>query len=152
MIGTINEKMRCVDLDEHESFPAILIAVQDGLRQPLLRDLTAKGYLVFEARSEVEVLHIVVTQSRPICLLVAEANMITHQFARALKPYRRELQVLFVSRDSNSSFIVRDAEKTAARIQQMLKPPKKIAGKPQKNWLIKSDVGAAQLVTSSGEL
>jgi CheY-like chemotaxis protein len=106
-------------------FPTILVAAEEGLRQALIHSLEVDGYLVFDARNEAEALAIIVNQSRPIHILLADVNMNGHELARTLEPYRKEMQVLFVTVDPPGLSDALDLESALARVRRVLTPPKK---------------------------
>jgi CheY-like chemotaxis protein len=125
VIAEPNEKLKC--LEKRDGFPTILVAAENGLRQRLVRTLAADGYLVLDARNEVEALHIVISHSRPIHILFADVNMNGYDLARTLKSYRPEMRALFVTVHSQGLSDSLDPETTLAKVRQLLKLPKEIA-------------------------
>lgn len=80
-----------------ESFPTILIAATEELLSDLKQRLQPDGYLVFEATKESEALHVVISQSRRIDVLLADVNMGGPTLAATLKRYRPEMRIMFVA-------------------------------------------------------
>lgn len=105
------------------SLPSIIIAAKDGLRQMLARSLRMDGYQVFEAGSEAEVWHIVIGQSRPINILLADIEIDGIALARTLRPYRPEMQALFVSADPQELSESLNPDTALLRIREALKLP-----------------------------
>ena len=122
MIGVPNGKAKRIE--EQESFPTILIATDAGSRQALVRNLWLDGYLVFEASCEAEALFFVISQSRPIHVLLTDADIEGRKLARTLKLYRREMQALFVTLNPKQSLSDGlNPEIAVAKVRELLKVP-----------------------------
>ena len=109
--------------EEPVSLPSIIVAAKDGLRQTLARGLEVQGYQVFEAENEAEALHIVIGQSRPINILLADTELDGHNLARTLQPYRPEMQALFVSADPQDLSGSLNPESALLKVREALKLP-----------------------------
>lgn len=152
MISVPNGKPKRIE--EQEAFPTILIAADAGSRHALARSLRLDGYLVFEASDEAEALFLVVSQSRPIHVLLADANIEGRKLARTLKLYRREMQEIFVTLNPKQSLSDGlNPEVAVARIRERLKVPGQIAADARANrpvtFLGNSPLHAVQRVASS---
>ncbi len=126
MIGAPNGKTKRIE--EQESFPTILVATDPESRHALVRNLWLDGYLVFEASCEADALFFVVSQSRPIHVLLTDANIEGRKLARTLNLYRHEMQALFVAscpRQSISDGL--NPETAVAKVRELLRLPGQIA-------------------------
>jgi len=107
-----------------ERVPTVLIAAHQELLNVLVHLLELDGYLVFEARNQAEALHVVVSQSRLIHILLADVNMNGYALARTLKPYRPEMKTLFVTahpQQGLSDALIPSVAR--ARVRELLKVP-----------------------------
>ena len=122
-----SDRTKMKRVDEQETIPTVLVIAQDGLLQALVRSLTLEGYVVLSAKNEVEAVGVVISQSRPIHILLADVNINGYRLARALKQYRPEMQALFISTHPQQSSDVLDVRTAVPRVRQLLRPVKEIA-------------------------
>ncbi|MBV8864509.1 MAG: hypothetical protein JO210_03820 [Acidobacteriaceae bacterium] len=120
--------------EEKEFCPTILIATSVGTRPALAHSLRQDGYVVFEASSEAEALLATISQSRLIHILLADATMNGRKLARTLRPYRREMQAVFVTANPKAGLADGLTPDIAlAKIRVILKLPRQIAAAAQRN-------------------
>lgn len=103
--------------------PTVLIAAGEELRATLASNLEADGYLVLEAGSEAEALHVVVAQTRTIHILLTDLDMNGRKLARDLHPYRPEMRIFFVTADAQNISEALSAPTAIARVRECLKVP-----------------------------
>jgi CheY-like chemotaxis protein len=119
---------RATRVERQEFLPTILIATEAEWSHPLAHMLQLDGYVAFEASGEAEALVVVISQSRPIHILLVDDNIDGQQLARTLKLYRREMQVLFITANSQQSFSDGLHPQIAlAKVRKMLELPQEIA-------------------------
>ena len=124
-MGVPNRKPKRIE--EPESFPTILIATDTGSRHALVRNLWRDGYLIFEANSEAEALFFVVSQSRPIHVLLTDANIEGRKLARTLKLYRHEMQAMLVTSSPKQGLSDGlNPETAVGKIRELLKLPRQV--------------------------
>jgi CheY-like chemotaxis protein len=111
-------------LEKPEAYPSILVAAEEDVRKVLLSRLEPDGYLVFEAENEAEALQIVIGQSRPIHILLADVRMNGQNLAAALEPYRPEMVAVFVTALPDAISNILDPDKAAAKVRELLKAPR----------------------------
>jgi len=88
---------QCEQVASSGMLPAVLVAGRDELRSRLVSNLESDGYIVLEAGNEAEALHVVISQTRPIHILLADVDMNGHNLAVVLSRYRPEMQTFFVA-------------------------------------------------------
>jgi hypothetical protein len=67
--------------------------------------------MVLEAQDAVEALRIVVRHSRAIHLLLADDSDQARAMAASLKPYRSDMNVMYISRDLERGLILKEVSK-----------------------------------------
>src|SRR5215470_6158163 len=87
---------------EIEEFPTVLLVdINGGWCGEVVSRLEEDKYHILTAQSRDEALHFAKTHSRPIHMLLAEDSREGHALVEALKPYRAQMQVIFVADQSN---------------------------------------------------
>jgi CheY-like chemotaxis protein len=116
-----------MQIEDSGFVPTIIIASEARWNNPLARSLQLDGYLVFETSCEVEALAVVISQSRPIDILLADDSMEGHKLATTLKQYRRGMHVLFVSANAQPSCSSGLHPQAAlAKIREIIEVPQQI--------------------------
>ena len=114
---------------ELEAFPTILLVdINGGWWSAVISGLEEDKYHILRAESWDEALHFAKTHSRQIHVLLAEDSRDGHLLADTLKPYRPEMQVVFVADQTNANPPeALEPERAAAKIRELLRPPKATA-------------------------
>jgi hypothetical protein len=114
---------------ELEAFPTILLVdINGGWWNAVISGLEEDKYHILRAESWDEALHFAKTHSRRIHVLLAEDSRDGHLLAETLKPYRPEMQVVFVADQTNANPPeALEPERAAAKIRELLRPPKATA-------------------------
>ena len=88
----------------------------------MAQTLEQEDYMVLKARDQVGAQRLVKLHSRPIHILLTEASSSGQVLAAALKPYRREMQVLFVALQAKADFQDTQAlESVLAKVRDLFK-------------------------------
>lgn len=105
-------------------FPTVLLAeLEEPFRSTLSLGLRDQGYAVLEAYDWAETFNFIKSHSRPIHLLLTNAEKADSDLAEMLKPYRPELQILFIARHKSESLPnVLYPEIILAKVKELLKP------------------------------
>jgi len=93
MIDMAAQKTRHV---ENHGFPTILAAGSNGSFTILVNSIRMDGYLVLEAQSAEDAVHVARVHSREIHVLLADPSVDGPALGETLRPYRPEMQVLLV--------------------------------------------------------
>src|SRR5690242_593951 len=88
-------------------------------------------------------------QSRPIHILLADVNINGHELAETLKPYRRDMEVVFTSMDTQGPSDALDLRATVSRVRQLLKPLKEIAVDTHWNGIAVGDIKVTPISNGS---
>ena len=117
---------------EVEEFPTILLVdIHAGWCGEVVSRLEEDKYHILRAQSRDEALDFAKTHSRPIHVLLAEDSGEGHALVDALKPYRAQMQIVFVSdQTSRTSSEALEPESAAAKVRELLRLPKIRASKP----------------------
>ena len=115
--------------DRPEELPTVLIAAGQELRASIVTALEADGYLVFEARSEAEALHIVISQTRSIHILLADMQMNGHRLAGILNLYRPEMRIFLIASHSRNFTDALNAADAVEKVREHLEVPENIRKK-----------------------
>lgn len=110
-----------------EWVPTVLIAAEQELRNAVVPALEAEGYLVFEARNAAEALHIVVTHSRLIHILLADVALNGDNLVEALCAYRSEMRAFLITTHSHHFLDALSPTGALMKVRQQLELPKGIA-------------------------
>lgn len=104
-------------------FPTILVAEHDdGVRSSLVRQLQHQGYFVLVAHDAAEALEITRVHSRPIHLLLTEDGLDGRTLASALKQFRPDMRVLFLTLQLGTAGVGK-SDATLERVRECVKPP-----------------------------
>ena len=115
---------RSIRFERREFLPAILISTDAKWCDPVVNSLKLDGYVVFETSCAAEALVVLISQTRPIDILLADATIGGQELARNLKLYRREMRILFVT--TNSQQLSSDGlhpQNALAKVREILQPP-----------------------------
>ena len=95
-----------------------------GLRDLLIGKLQSQGYLVLVATDARQALHTIKLHSRPIQLMLTDDSAEGRRLADEAKPYRRKMNVLFLSGDTaGEKGNLYSPEQTLARLEDAVPPP-----------------------------
>jgi response regulator RpfG family c-di-GMP phosphodiesterase len=108
------------------TLPTVLVAAHEELRESVVLTLKTDGYLVMEAANEAEALHLVISQTRSIHILLVDLEMNGRKLAEDLNPYRPEMRVLFIALHSLNSSETFNAGAAMAKIREYLEVPESV--------------------------
>jgi CheY-like chemotaxis protein len=113
--------------------PTILVAQDDiAICGALIRDLQRDGYFVLVAHDGPEATEIVRVHSRRIQLMLTSDSADGRTLAATLKPYRPDMQVLFITGHAKESAPdLTSSDAAVGRVREFLKPPESPGAEPK---------------------
>jgi two-component system, cell cycle sensor histidine kinase and response regulator CckA len=104
----VAQKVKAVPVKMQGTETVLLVEDEEYVRSLVRRSLQSKGYLVLEARSGQDALHVAQEHQGPIHLLITDVvmpGMSGRELAERLTPLRREMKTLYMSGYADDSIL-----------------------------------------------